>query len=472
MENANFVEIKQKICTAINLHNMLDDCRAIVVGVSGGADSMCLLHFLQSFCQPLNISIIAAHVNHLLRGQESDHDEELLRAFCERSNTELHVLHVDAKMRSKASGLGIEECSRIIRYDFFNQVARAHGGTGVKLATAHTLSDSLETAIFNMVRGSGLAGIGGIPAVRGNIIRPLIALKSCDTRSYCHGHGIEYAIDSSNLQMDYSRNKIRLGVIPLLAEINPALEEVFFRLSVLVRRDMKYLDDEANDKLESACLPFDGYDVLKLSALPVAILSRCVLSATHEALSIKLQEVHVRLICRAIYENCGKVNLPGGHFATVRAGRLRFTCRKLHCLDDSADLPGFEVPITCDINTHHYLGRYITQVISKEEFYLKLKFNNLLLNNAIDCDTITVGTKLRSRASGDTFSPAGRNVTKLLRKFFNEMKVPPAARDKLLLIACGSEVLWVEGFGVSSRAVVTDNTKKVILIRVEDNEVV
>ncbi|MDE6766669.1 MAG: tRNA lysidine(34) synthetase TilS, partial [Eubacterium sp.] len=210
--------MNNRINNTIDKFNMLSPGDRVLVGVSGGADSMLLLSHLISVSNDYGITVAVAHIEHGIRGQESIADAEFVKKFCSDNNIEFHLLSIDAVNEAKKQNMGVEEYSRKRRYAFFNSIPCD------KIATAHNLSDNAETVLFRLARGTGLKGMCGIPPVRGKIIRPLIEVSSSDIRSYCENNNIEYRIDSTNCSNDYTRNYIRNTVIPDFGRINSDFE--------------------------------------------------------------------------------------------------------------------------------------------------------------------------------------------------------------------------------------------------------
>ena len=210
-----------KVKNTIEKHRMLENITSVAVGVSGGADSMCLLHILSKLKEEYSIILKAVHINHGIRGDEAMRDENAVRAYCEKAGIELLVFHKDIPYLAKKMGLGEEECGRQVRYECFSE---AHCDA---VATAHSLSDSIETLIFNLSRGTGTKGLCGIPPVRdGNIIRPLIDCTREEIENYCKENGVPYVTDSTNLTDDYKRNYIRHKIVPALSEVNEGYSQV------------------------------------------------------------------------------------------------------------------------------------------------------------------------------------------------------------------------------------------------------
>ncbi|MBQ5356949.1 MAG: tRNA lysidine(34) synthetase TilS, partial [Oscillospiraceae bacterium] len=225
-------------------HKMLENCGGIVAAVSGGCDSSVLLHVLWRLSTEMGFKILCAHINHNLRGSESERDEAFVRSLCRKYGIECRVLSANVADYAEKHRLSTEEAGRKFRYEFFERCAEELG-ENAKIATAHSLSDCAETYIFNSARGASLSGICGIPPVRGRIIRPLIEFSREQIEAYAEEHGLDYVTDSTNLTDEYTRNKIRHGVIPVMKEINPGFEKAFLRLSKNLSETRDFIDSES-----------------------------------------------------------------------------------------------------------------------------------------------------------------------------------------------------------------------------------
>jgi tRNA(Ile)-lysidine synthase len=212
--------MKNKILTYINKENLLNRREKVVVTCSGGADSIFLLHILNK----LGFDCIVAHCNFHLRGEESDRDENFVREFCKRENLTLHVQHFDTKQFATENKLSIEMAARELRYNWFEEIRKEYNASAI--AVAHHSDDSIETILLNLLRGTGLKGICGIRPKNGYIVRPLLCVNRKEIEDYLHEQGIEYIVDSTNLENEYTRNKIRNIVMPILREINPQIDSV------------------------------------------------------------------------------------------------------------------------------------------------------------------------------------------------------------------------------------------------------
>ncbi|MEE0266050.1 MAG: tRNA lysidine(34) synthetase TilS [Acutalibacteraceae bacterium] len=441
--------------TAIN-GGMINHGDSIVVGVSGGADSMCLLHFLVSIQKEYALNITVAHINHNLRGEEALRDQHFVEAECEKSGVECRVLSADINEISAKTGEGSEECGRRIRYEFFSQLSSENG----KIATAHTLSDNAETILFNMVRGSGLKGLVGIPKVRGNIIRPVIDITRQQVEAYCTENNISYITDSSNLTDDYSRNKIRNNVVPVLKDINPTFEQAFSRLSQIVSEQLGTVNSAANKLLHSSKVK-NGYSCEKLLCEDIAVVKQAVINILQSVGCTNYQEKHISLICNIIRDKHGAVQLSNEFTAVSNQGVFRVYKNSQNNKTEN------EILLFKEKNEFVINNQKITvEIITKQGFDEIVKIHNLLVKNAVDYDIIPCDTQIRTRMPKDTFKPYGRGITKTLKKLFIEARIPAEKRSLLPVIASENRVLWVSGFGAAQDCAVTEKTKNVAIIRV------
>lgn len=446
--------MKNKAYSAVKKYNMLQQNDTVVVGLSGGADSTALLHFLLSVREELNLRIIACHINHMLRGDEADGDENFVRKICNENSVELRVLRVDVNKEAQKRKIGTEECGRQIRYEFFEKTAAEFNA---KIATAHTASDNAETVIFNMTRGCGIKGLCGIPPVRDNIIRPLIEVTRTEIEEYCRTNGYDFVTDSTNLERDYTRNKIRLDVIPVLKNINPSLESTIARMSTQMRQNEKFITDCAEKSLAEAETP-SGYKTAILSRLDDTLLS-VALSLLVKKHNIIPEAKHIELIKKIVY-NSGAVNLKNNITAVSKQGFLRIISSVQH---QENEIISYTNQNLITINNK----KISILLMNIDEFNKYKKINNLVFNNSMDYDTIPFNRVFRTRKSGDVFTLPKRNITKSLKKYFIELKVPQEKRDEIILFASGSDILWIEGIGVSKKYGVSTDTKKVLVLEIK-----
>lgn len=448
--------INEKINNAIEKYEMLKESSTVVIGVSGGADSMTLLKFFIDYSREKNIKIIAAHVNHCLRGNEADRDENFVREYCNKNNVNFECLRIDIKKQAQILGEGIEECARKVRYSFFYELSDKYNAI---IATAHTLSDSVETAFINLSRGTGPIGLCGIPAKRGNIIRPLIFLKRAETQVYCDENNISYVVDSTNLKREYTRNKIRLDIVPIMKQINSEFEDNVLRTMNLLKSDEDYLCKVSNQILEKNRISYGEYLLDNISNQHFSILSRCIRMAIFNFTKSNITLNHVKIIIDIIKNGSGAVILPHGVKVDIKNNTLKVSKIKEEKQSDYFETPFNEGKILTENGEE-----VIIKILNKEDFEKFKKVNNLLFFYALDYDTITVETSFRNRRSGDIFCQCGRGVTKTVKKLFNELKIPCEKREKILMLANENEILWINNIGISQKAKVTEHTKKIVLI--------
>jgi tRNA(Ile)-lysidine synthase len=303
--------METKVLAAIEKYGMLKAGDTAVVGLSGGADSCALLLALLALKERLGITVTACHINHNLRGAESDGDELFVRRLCEERGVPLTVFSVDVH-GSAQKHESTEETARKLRYEKFAELCK----NGERFATAHTASDNAETVLMNMIRGTGTKGLAGIPPLRDMFIRPVIFCTREDTEKYCRENGIEFVTDSTNLSDDYTRNRIRHKLIPLLEEFNPSFIAAVTRMTGAVGDDSAFLD-AYSEQCAKECVLKNGYDSRKLKELPAAVKFRII------AWELKKNGVEPTMLrvgqCAEIIERgMGKVNLCKDRFAFVR----------------------------------------------------------------------------------------------------------------------------------------------------------
>ena len=307
-----------KITDTIERYCMIGKGDTVVVAVSGGADSMALLHSLFLLKDDLGITVHACHINHNLRGKESDRDEQFVRDFCNSNSIPLTVYSLDIKTDKHES---LEERARKMRYECFEKLCGSLASA--KLATAHTASDNAETVFLNILRGTGTKGLGGIPPVRGNIIRPLIRCTREDIEQYCSENKLTFVTDSSNLTDEYTRNRLRHRLIPLLQEFNPSLFEAVSRMTSAVYDDNMLLEEIAADARKDAETD-NGFSCEKLALLKRPVLCRVVSGILSEN-GIEPSTLRINECVQIILEKKGKINLCRNKFAVVRKKVFRIT---------------------------------------------------------------------------------------------------------------------------------------------------
>lgn len=450
--------MENKLLKAIKDYSLIKKDDKIIVALSGGADSTALLCSLLSIKEQFSLEIYACHINHLLRGEESFRDENFVRDLCEKYGVELFVLRCDINKLASEKNLGSEECGRQVRYDFLRENAEK---LGAKIATAHTSTDNMETVIMNISRGSGIKGAKGIPPKRGNIIRPLILASRTDTEKYCKLHNIPYVNDSTNLERLYTRNKVRLDVVPVLRGINPSIEEAFLRFSKNMIGIDEFIEKSAQNALVNIKID-NGYSCEGLRMLDKPVLAR-VIEIICSTENIELESVHIELIEKAI-ENGGAVSIKNRIMAIAKQGIFRIYNEQVK----KEIVTTAEIPLFSDKTMMICNKKVRTELVNIEEFRKRVKFSENIFNISLDYDTISDMAVFRVRKSGDFISPKGRNVTKPLRKLMSEMKIPTEKRDSVILLADSNNILWAEKIGVSELCSVKNTTQRVLIIYIDE----
>ena len=427
-----------KVKAFIEENRLLQYGDAVIVALSGGADSVTLLHILLSIRDEYRLTLRAAHLNHGIRGEEARRDEAFAEELCGAWNVPLDVRHADIPSLARQSGKSEELCGREERYRFFDELSAMHGA---RIATAHNRDDNAETVLWNLVRGSGLGGLSGIPAKRGNIIRPLLCCPRAEIEAYCAGNGLRYVTDSTNLTPMYTRNLIRLRVMPLLRELNANADGNIARTASILRDADAYLEYISEKELNN-CSTSYGYACDKLLKLDKTVLRYALKRLIADA-GAPVDHRHVELLTETLASG-GAVELGGGYTAVCAQGILRIVREETDAAEcQSIPLSAYPNAVRIQIKDG--------KIYCRGELLSGQKINKLFVNSLIPCDIITDDTVVRARREGDTFTDTARGVTKSLKKLLNERKIPRELRGGLRLVADGSRVLWIEGVGAAQR---------------------
>lgn len=440
-------ELPALVRAAIDDYSMLSSGKKVYVALSGGADSVALLLCLSEICG----SVSAIHVNHSLRGEESDSDEQFCRSLCQGLAIPFESRRVDAAGFSAAEGLSTEEGARVLRYRVFAEIA--HDGI---IATAHTMSDNAETMLINMTRGSGLKGLCGIPPVRGNIIRPLIYASRRDVVDYLSEKSQDFVTDSTNLSDKYTRNKIRHAVIPVLRQINPSLEKTMRGTRSALEADELYLEEEAGRAFDKCILPTgDGFSA-ELSEYHGALRIRCIstlLRSREIPVSFERLAAADELL---LYGGC--MSLSADAVLSSENGVLR-----IKQLSASAENEDFRIPL--DYGKTICVGNKTirTTITHIEIADVDSIIHTNLAYCTLDYDKIKGQVFIRNRRAGDRLTLCGRQHSSLVKKLLNA-SVPAPERGNLLFLEDSDGLIFIEKIGVARRAGVNAATRKILTV--------
>lgn len=415
------------VLAAIEKYNMISTGDRVVVALSGGADSVSLLDALCSLKEKYNLTIYAAHLNHNLRGEEAERDENFCKILCKNYEVELFIKSIDIHTLANEQKISEELCGRNERYKFFDELSVR---LNAKIATAHSASDNAETLIYNIARGSSVRGLSAIPPKRGRIIRPLIEVSRAQIEEYCKQKGLAFVTDSTNLTDDYTRNRIRHSVMGTLRDINPQLEQSVSQLSESAREVTDYLNKQAQAALDKCKTQF-GFSCKMLLQLDTAVLKHSLVLLCERTAKLTPEKRHIELMIK-ILNNGGAVNLSSKFIAVSKQGIFRIIS-----VNDNEEFKPVSVSENFSINYNGKIYSITKQNSNKEN------------KNSVSIDSIDKGAVFRTRKEGDKFTYPQRKVTKPLRKVLNEMKIPSEQRDNLLVLAIDNTILWCENIGVS-----------------------
>ncbi len=455
------MEFLSQIEKFISAQDMLQIGDGVVVGVSGGADSVCLLRVLVALREKYELKLASVHVNHMIRGQAADEDEAFVNELCDKWDVPFFTFRKDVPQLAEEWGMTEEEAGRRVRYQCFELVRLAEGLN--KTAVAHHQEDLAETVLFQMVRGSLISGMVGMRPVRGRLIRPLLNVTRDDIEEYLRKEHLPFRVDASNLDMSYARNKIRHQVIPILKEINAGAVQHIAEIS----KNMGALDEEI--KHEADKVPVQ-YDRIKGSERPTEahlhienIVSRNgmvqgeIIIRIIENLTGKRKDItrkHVADVLRLIQQESGsKVDLPYNLSARKNYTEIIIE-QKL--ADASGVLKAKKSPGNLKMTVEDWSAD--GEILRREDA------------KQIDYDKITSTLQLRFPQMGDFIVTTQENGSKKLRALFTDLKIDRKERAYLPVVADGKEIVWIVGHRLSERYKITEETKKIALLEYTEAE--
>jgi tRNA(Ile)-lysidine synthase len=470
MKGQNQPSLEEQVLGFIQKHRLVSDREKLVVAVSGGADSVCLLHILANLQEELKLKLHIAHLNHQLRGADSDADADYVADLARRLKIPATIEKRDVKGYQARERLSLEEAAREVRYRFLAELAKSIGAE--RGAAGHTKDDQIETILMHLIRGSGTRGMRGLqPATFWQsgvysltIIRPLLELSHQETEGYCRQHRLMPRLDASNLSLSPLRNRVRQQLLPLLESYNPAIAEALLRTGRIAADDITFLDEQitrlwkkvARQEGKTIILDKAGFD-----QLPPA-LKRYLLRAAVERLLGSAKDVemrHIEEMMSLASKAAGKrLSLPGGLNFSIEYKRYLLTPDPT-ALSPLPQLKG-EFPLNIPGETRLPGWRVEITIIKPSEMSQKDDFTAYL-------DLAKSGDKLlvRPRRRGDRFQPLGLAQPKKLGEFMIDAKIPQAWRGLIPLVCSEERILWVVGWRLDERAKVSRDTKQVLRLR-------
>ena len=466
-------------------YHMIEQSDVVVAGVSGGADSVCLLLHLLELKEKLSFTLAAVHVQHGIRGEESLQDAAFVEELCRRYQVQLFRYDYDVPEYAKQHGYSEEEAGRNLRYESFHKALEELGAPEGKIAVAHNRNDLAETMLWNMIRGSGMRGMAGIPPVREGIIRPLLHTARVEIENYLKEKGESYCTDATNASLDYTRNRIRNQVLPVLEELNAGVYAHMEQLGDDIRKTQEYLSAVIEEKKAQ----YVERDFRKTQAFLIAeellkepeilytsIIKECICETA--ASSKDITRTHVELVQKLFAMQTGRsVNLPYQVVAERTYGGVRLQkCEKQpeHKITEpvgmlsgqSSSQPvgrqsgqpagccGISIEEHPDFTCRIYKREELPEGISKKKY-----------TKWLDYDKIKQELSIRTRQPGDFLIVDDKGSSKKLNRYFIDEKIPSEERDSILLLCTGSEVLWVVGGRINENYKIAPRTRRILEIQ-------
>lgn len=455
-----------KVIKMITEYQVLQQGDRILVGLSGGADSVALLDFLCKRQTVYGITVLACHVNHKLRGEESDRDQRFVEALCKAYEIPLFIKTVEVSTLAAQRKCSIEECAREVRYEFFAQLGEEHH---CKIATAHTLSDSMETILFHLARGTGLKGLCGIPPVRGNIIRPLIYATRTEIETYIWQEGLSYVEDSTNHSDAYTRNSIRHHLIPQLYEINSNTDEAFLRMIEILRSEDAYLEQQGEAAL--AAITTENYCDKQAFLLLDKALQRRVLTALLKKYGIEISAQRIGFLEEALKKSKETTSL--GQDIYFKITEEKFYLEKAPILQAYFEHT-IEKETLTEPRVYSVFSGKILEISMEncEQIENSKKSHDCVLKNVLDYDKIYGNVLIRQKKDGDTVRPVGRGISKSLKKLFQEGGLTAYEKSKCIILEDALGIIFIEGFGCDERVKQDEFTKNTIRITIVEDSTI
>ena len=422
----------------------------VLVGFSGGADSVFLLCFLLEYKTRMNKSfpILAVHVNHCIRDTEAEKDECFSKDFCDKLNVDFKSLKINVPKLRHNLNIGMEEAARIARYDAFDKIISGRNDIS-SIVVAHNATDNVETVLMNIFRGSGLSGVCGIKPIRKNIIRPIISVSKSDIVFLLEENNIPYVTDSTNLSSDYTRNYVRNEILPLCSRLSDCPEAAIARLTSNLRSDLDYINEQAYLFIKNECL--DNIYTAKLRSLHTSLRSRVLSILIHQNTGEFPEEKHISALHHLILNDNFVYSLPGTMNFISQRGVCLFSPKKNEnsLMGQIFSLVKGENKIS-GTNLTVYIGEFDKSSSNVYNFSIQVCISSAIIDE---------GLTLRFRSDGDSYKYCG--ITHKLKKVFNDRNIPPRERDLIPILCDKQGIVVIPGMSErdgSKSDILSDNT--------------
>ena len=453
-------------------HRINASRKPLLVAVSGGPDSVCLLHILNQLKSEFGLRLHVVHLDHKLRGKSSTADAQYVLDLCHELGIPITVEQRDVRSYQKEHKISLEEAARDVRYSFFAEVAESLGAKWI--AVGHTRDDHIETILLNLLRGTGTRGLRGLQPVRKwrsannqlTIIRPLLNMSREETADYCFRHQLQPRIDTTNNSLKLTRNRVRLKLLPLLKTYNPDVIEALLRTARIAGDDIAFLENTARrytQKLADKHEHTVYVEKRQLLKLPVS-LQRLVLRQLIEDMIGTLKDIesrHIEEMIEFLNKPAGKkICLPYGLYFASEYDRFMLGSD----IEESSPFPEFTGEYTLKIPGSLNTGGW---KINSGLVDLPSNISDDKYTAYLDADLIKGELWVRTRRSGDRFQPLGMKEEKKVGQFMIDARIPQGWRDRIPIVCTPDNVIWIVGHRIDERYKVTENTKNVLRIRLE-----
>lgn len=445
---------EQKVLRFIKENNLIVESDRILIAISGGPDSVFLLHFLNKFRRKYKIDIAAVHINHLLRGKDSQRDELFCKAICDELSIPFFFHRVNVKKYAELNKFSLEVAGRKIRYQYFEKLLNRIDYT--KVVTAHNSDDNLETVLLNLVKGTGIKGVAGIPVKRDKIIRPVLCLSKQEILDYLEENKFEYRVDLSNYSDEFERNYLRNNVIPLVQKnLNPSVKESVLNSSLNLQRFNLFIDEQLK-KLKSIVkvekdsqISFSLNDVIKIDEF---LFAQLIKEVVDENFNSKTEFEDIKKVISLTKRQAGKTEELSNSLLAVREREV-IIVRKNNNVTES-------ISITLKVGDKVQVlnNKFSIEDIAKSKITIG-KNKNI---EFIAADKIKNDFIIRNWKAGDKFYPIGLRGTKKVSDYLTDAKIDLLERNKQLVLTNNGKIVWLIGKRLDDRYKITSQTKKVL----------
>ncbi len=457
-----------KVISYIEQNELIARKDKVVIGISGGADSVCLFFVFLELREKYDLELFAVHVHHGIRGLEADKDEQFVRELVKKENIPYFLIWKDVKKLAKELKTTEEETGRMVRYEAFYEILKQVGGT--KIAVAHNQNDCAETVLFQLFRGSGLKGMGGISPKRGEIIRPLLAVGRNEIEQYLLKKGQSYCIDKTNLEQEYTRNKIRLSILPIAEqEVNEKTVEHIARTAQYMRELEHYIRKNVEFAFKKIVLEKNGQYFMEISAFEMEDivikreLIKCILMKLAKATK-DIEAKHIEKVLGLTKHQTGKkLNLP---YRIIVKKEYEFLVFFIDGKDKKQEKQDFYYELIPN-RTYRIEEKGLEITLQLEK--MQLKHQEIQQNTCVkwfDYDRIDKSMCIRGRRPGDYLQINKEGGKRKLKDYFIDKKIPREQRNKIPLLADGSHIIWILGDRISEKYKVTETTKNILKVSI------